>query len=735
MSPADQAQPPQFAAPLPPAKLRGRDVLVREMVDHICKRAPPAPGRLAARIPIHGAAGMGKTAVALAILHHESIISTFQSHRIFFSCDEFSDIDDLCSALEFQLVGKPSRNPISSVVAYLAHCPATLLILDGFDSARLCPAKPPTVMAQKMDRLASELGLLQTLTLVVTMREIMHPRKFQWTITTPLAALGGVSPEAGLQIFNDAAFNGLPTIQKRAGATVVQSAHCVPFAIASLGQHVRRTSTSPATLGAQTANGGALYLGESTIAVLRSLGILLMGIRDKSPMLIQLLFVCSHFPRGLHLDKAPELKQRFAQTPGALRELEELGLVTRDAAGTIRVPRVVRDVTIMQFPRQGELIALASRIYVDALHDAKPPSRRLELVSTQEPVDFVNVGVMLSDERKPDELLVKTILTSTAHRTYAWTSLHDALRLLGRLDSGIWRSSRNERMARCQEVIGHCHAQRENFADARERYEAAAGIWSALSNATGAAWCSLRVGQCCLALRRYVDAGASLESARNAFHSKGDREGYAVTLYALGALCVADGRQPEAKVHFKDASLQFRDLGMENEAEEARGELEKLGLSSPVVSERSPSTTLSLQTAVAPTLQSELLSHVLDRGIGTATLAPGVAKSQHRVAASADWSAASFIFSASPGTSTSELGHLTPHDPLERETPRGFSPVPAESVFLRRAAPSSFLRSPTIRSGTVVEFDTRNPSHLHAKQLYARLEGVGSFTTFNSHLM
>jgi hypothetical protein len=89
-----------------------------------------------ARIAILGFGGMGKTALALSILHSPIAVQRFQQ-RLFISCDEIATIEDLISSLA-DILGIPATNRDSllrsRIVQALGDKPPTLLCLDNFET-------------------------------------------------------------------------------------------------------------------------------------------------------------------------------------------------------------------------------------------------------------------------------------------------------------------------------------------------------------------------------------------------------------------------------------------------------------------------------------------------------------------------------------------------------------------------------------------------------------------------
>jgi len=116
--------------PAPPPIFFGRDVFVAKAVCLINNSHP-------ARLAILGAGGIGKTSVALAILHHEELQLKFAKRHYFVSCEAATTtsllLQTILSVMGVQLGSK--QNPLTILHQTLVVQPAPLLlVLDNFET-------------------------------------------------------------------------------------------------------------------------------------------------------------------------------------------------------------------------------------------------------------------------------------------------------------------------------------------------------------------------------------------------------------------------------------------------------------------------------------------------------------------------------------------------------------------------------------------------------------------------
>ncbi|KAJ6533298.1 hypothetical protein DFH09DRAFT_1284466 [Mycena vulgaris] len=151
-----------------------------------------------ARVAIMGTGGMGKTALALAVLHHPDIEVNY-SHKHFVSCEAATSAAGLISAVGAHLGVEQSRALSKAIVGYFWDCGPTMLVLDNLET----PWEPLSTRG-KVEEFLSLLTDVPHLALLITMRGAERPGKIKWTrpFLLPLEPLSSI---ASRQIFIDIA--------------------------------------------------------------------------------------------------------------------------------------------------------------------------------------------------------------------------------------------------------------------------------------------------------------------------------------------------------------------------------------------------------------------------------------------------------------------------------------------------------------------------------------------------
>ncbi|KAJ7806673.1 hypothetical protein B0H13DRAFT_1929510 [Mycena leptocephala] len=179
--------------PSEPKIFHGRTLELEEILQLFSEGTP--------KVAILGAAGMGKTSLAKAVIHHTEIAGRYDQQRFFVACDPAATQVELAALIGAHLGLKPGKDLTHPVIQHFSTSPPSLLILDNLETLW-----EPTDSRANIEEFLSLLTGVEHLALMITMRGAERPAKVAWTRPF-LQPLKPLDQDAARQTFIDIADN------------------------------------------------------------------------------------------------------------------------------------------------------------------------------------------------------------------------------------------------------------------------------------------------------------------------------------------------------------------------------------------------------------------------------------------------------------------------------------------------------------------------------------------------
>ncbi|KAG8943941.1 hypothetical protein FRC03_002272, partial [Tulasnella sp. 419] len=469
-----------------------------------------------ARLAILGPGGMGKTSVALKIIHAPRVKEKYGSNRYWVPCEQATSV-----LLFIELIAKSLDLPPSSsgdrfgeIVALLENSGQLhIFLLDNFETPWDLEGQQSDI-ADVLTRLAS----IPSVSLIITMRGTQYPSSNTIDWSTPrlpsLAQLElDAAEEAFLRISPDATNN--PELK-----TLLKKLDCMPLAI---------------TLMAKLSEAG-----ETISELLSQWG------TERTVLSPIQSYVLRHHP----LEQGPlgDLRASYYKlVPGENNDPDfdiaaNLLIVAQEEAN-------IEALLINAFHHEmgdGERAIRASLAFTDLLYSKQP---RTEAIA-----EAARMARARSSPLLAQCLYQYAIVLRAQGREDA------ALPILEDAKSEFTKMGESAVVARCQNLIAEIMCTRGQHVEARAMLQEARNTLLELGQSDFAAWCLWSIGQSHLVNDEFDLAYAAYKQARSEFISTGNRWGSARCLMHNAVVDGKMGKSDAAQAALKDAMAEFVDL-------------------------------------------------------------------------------------------------------------------------------------------------------------------------------
>jgi len=551
--------------PPKPDIFHGRDDFVRDAISLLIEANT-------ARLAVLGAGGMGKTSVALAIMHADNVVRHFANGRLFLSCEALSDADSIIIALAKLLDLKASNDLLTSVVSHLRSSPRTLLVLDNLETVWLVKdvTKVPAV-----ELLLLTLAKISTLSLVITCRGNVLPPRVQWS-NAANAALAPFSLEAAMQTFEEISSLKLVGEDKILARQLLGGVDMMPLAVTLLGQLAQRGVTLSDLLERWTRTRNALLRVRSAgreYNIDASIGLTIesLGAATTSPEPLQLLAICSKLPDGLRPPIFEALRGHFDDIHAARQVLNDYALVSINSDGVLRTLSPIRHFTLAQYPLKADhhdalcsiYFALVSRLEGNMDEGFK------ERVALGIPELGNLATLLLTLVHEPSDQVVQAVVGFTSFMYWIHPTVTVACALLPHLEQHPhWK-------AQCSEIIGINEIALGDYESGVNSLTTAKRIYQEDGNLPKVAHCVWQAADGLRHLGNTDEAEALLNSVCEMLSQAGNVFAYAEAScrFRLGVLLHDARKYLAAVVQLLGARLIFRNLNRSFAAAQCSEEL------------------------------------------------------------------------------------------------------------------------------------------------------------------
>jgi len=358
--------------PLHPTVCHARDKDIERLVSLVTISCIMAP------IGIVGPGGIGKTTLALKVLHEPRVQAHFATERFFLDCEAANGIDEVLTMLMLELGVRQSQNTSlwSTVFDNIRSRQQSILVLDNFETMW---SALDDELRESSEALLTQLAALDQLTLVVTTRRNYITESFNWK-NCDTAELESLSSASARTLFTE--WSALePYIlasepEAEALTQLLCSANFMLLAVDLLTRLNELPSRllhewlehSSEVLDAERHDGAFLDLSIE-VAIRIALAHLPAETADFQPR--QLLSALDRRPTGLSPGTLDQLRTSVTNINSTAQALWIHLLAYYNELGELKMLSVVRDYALACLPMSSDMRSAMGKIYEDTTSCSK----------------------------------------------------------------------------------------------------------------------------------------------------------------------------------------------------------------------------------------------------------------------------------------------------------------------------------------------------------------------------
>ncbi|KZP20446.1 TPR-like protein [Athelia psychrophila] len=516
------------------------------------------------RIAILGAGGLGKTSIALHLIHHDIVVTRFSDRQFFVGCDGVTTADGLAARI-LQILGVPgsaSGNIIDVLHASLKEALPTLLLLDNLESTWDAPGDHSAVQD-----LLQKIASVKSVSLIITMRATDPPSDIQWSWSEPIPVL---SPASAKEVF--LAIHGqLPrgtNDYDEVLEVLLKELDYVPLAIHLLAQVSRGFQPTFMLKRWRERRTQMLRLPtpEPTLHRLQSVDVSIsFSITSldaaQNPGSIQLLGMLCLLPDGLLCwqERLEVIEKTFENAISDLLLLRKFALVYT-AGDKLSVLSPIRHFVLHHYPPDIQHSQCIRDVIWEVVDTYATVEFGPELQGAIEAIspEMGNIGNLIDHAviYDPGAIIVDIAIQISKHLCRTHPSLHILKKV-----SKLVPAMDTEMQAQYWLITGDIMHAKDEYGEATRTCMQARDLFLEIGDRAGAAQCSESLGDSLRMQSEYSEAAAVLKDAQAQFFELGDRSGAARCSQSLGQILHMQMKYSEATAVFINARAEALEIG------------------------------------------------------------------------------------------------------------------------------------------------------------------------------